>query len=211
MIRINLIQSSEKQVEAKTAARGGLRDRKEFFPLLALVISFAVVGLLYEYWTHQIDTLNRQLVSERQEAARLTAVEAQNRQYESQLSEINRHIDVIQTLEKNRTGPLDLMARLGNAADRVNGVYLTSVTSQNGRLSLQGQSDTVAAVAGFIASLETSGTFGAIELRQVFEDDQGTRVSFKFDLECSYTPPVEMAASALPAPPSGTPGRPPGR
>jgi Tfp pilus assembly protein PilN len=211
MIRINLIQAPQTEAAAKAAAPQGLPDRKEFFPLLALLISFAAVGLLYWGWNHRIASLNQQLAAERQEAVRLGVVEAQNKQYESRLAEINQHINVIRTLQTSRTGPRDFMTLLGDAADRVNGLYLLSVSAQNGRIMIHGQSDNTDAVADFIAALQGIDSFNDVELRQVFEDDQRTRVSFKFDLDCFYKPPVEMAASALPAPPSGGPGRSPGR
>ena len=211
MIRINLIQATERETETKIASQQGLRDRKEFFPLLALVVCFGVVGALYWGWNHRIATLNRQLTAERQEAGRLAAIEAQNKQYESQLAEIDEHINVVRTLQKSRTGPRDFMTVLGDAADRVKGLYLLSVSPQNGRISIHGQSDNADAVANFIAALESIDSFSDVELRRVFEDDQSTRVSFKFDLDCLYKPPVEMAASTLPASPSGSAERPPGR
>lgn len=211
MIRINLIQAPEREAVAKSETSETLQGRKEFFPLLALVICFAVVGLLYWTSSHRIETLNRQLVVEQREASRLAAVEAQNRSYQSQLDEINQHINVIRTLEKNRTGPRDFMTLLGNAANRVNGVYLISVNAQTDHIAIHGQSDSADALAGFIAALKSVGSFSDVELQQFFEDDQNAQVSFKFDLDCFYKPPVEMAASALPAPPSGNTGRPPGR
>lgn len=211
MIRINLIQSPEREALAKSAAPEGLQDRKEFFPLLALVICFAVVGGLYWTSSHRIETLNQQLVAEQREAARLAAIEAQNKRYQSQLAEINQHINVIRTLEKSRTGPRDFMTLLGDAANRVSGVYLITVNAQSDHITIHGQSDNPDALAGFIAALKSVGSFSDVELQQFFEDDQKTTVSFKFDLDCFYKPPVEMAASTLPAPPSVSPGRPPGR
>lgn len=211
MIRINLIQAPEREAIAKSARREGMQERKEFFPLLALIVCFAVVGPLYWVSSHRIETLSQRLMAEQQEAARLAAVEAQNKRYETQLSEIDQHINVIRTLEKSRTGPRDFMTLLGGAADRVSGVYLISVNAQSDHIAIHGQSDNADALANFIAALQSIGSFSDVELQQVFEDDQSTRVSFKFDLDCFYKPPVEMAASTLPAPPSGRSGRPPGR
>lgn len=211
MIRINLIQAPVREKETKTSETASLRDRKELAPLLALVICFGLVGLMYWSASRSITALNRQMAVEKREAAHLAALEAQNKRYQSQLAEINQHITVIQTLEENRTGPRDLMTFLGGAADRVNGLYLLSVDMQKGRLNIHGQSDDADAVANFIAALDAAGSFRDVELRRVFEDDQSNRVSFKFDLDCLYKPPVEVAAAALPASPSGSAVRPPGR
>ncbi|MGH9398067.1 MAG: PilN domain-containing protein [Terriglobia bacterium] len=211
MIRINLIQAPAREMETKASEAASLRERKELYPLLALVVCFGLVGLMYWRSSHSLAVLNRQMTVEKMEASRLAALEAQNKRYQSQLGEIDQHIDVIQTLEKGRTGPRDLMALLGSAAGRVNGLYFLTVDTQKGRLNIHGQSDDADAVANFIAALEDAGSFSDVELRRVFEDDRYTKVSFKFDLDCLYKPPVDAAASTLPAPPSGGSGRPPGR
>ncbi|MGH9450458.1 MAG: PilN domain-containing protein [Terriglobia bacterium] len=211
MIRINLIQAPARETETKTSETASLMGRKELYPVLALVVCFGLVGLMYWSASHGISTLNRQLALEKLEAARLAALEVQNKHYQAQLAEINQHITVIQTLQENRTGPRDLMTLLGGAADRVNGVYLLSVNTQKGRLNIHGQSDNADAVANFIAALDAAGSFRDVALRRVFEDDRSTEVSFKFDLDCLYKPPVEVAASELPASPSASAGRPPGR
>lgn len=211
MIRINLIQAPEKEAVAKSASPEAFQGRKEFYPLVALVVCFAVVGVLYWAANHSIDTLNRQLAVEQREAARLAAIQAQNRQYQAKLDEINQHINVIKTLQKSRTGPRDFMTLLGAAADRVNGVYLISVDAQTDHIAIHGQTDSADALSGFITALKGVGSFSDVELQDFFQDDQNSRVSYKFDLDCFYKPPVEMAASTSPAPPSGEAGRPPGR
>lgn len=210
MIRINLIQSPERESAAKIQAPETAAGRKEIYPLAALVVCFAIVGALYWLANHRISSLNARLVVEQREAARLGAIEAQNKAYQAQLAEINQHINVIKTLEKSRTGPRDFMTLLGDAANRVSGVYLISVAGQSDHITMHGQADNANDLAGFIAALK-SGAFTDVELQQFFEDDQNGRVSYKFDLDCFYKPPVEMAASTAPASPSGAAGRPPGR
>ena len=210
MIRINLIQPVKQEVEPKAReAAPSLAQRKEIYPLASLVICLAVVGLIYWISNYKINQLNSQIAVERQEAARLAGIQAQNVKYQGQLAQINEHIQLIQTLEQSRTGPQALMAQLGNAVNRTNGLYLLSVDASKDRLAIHGQSDHVNAIADFIATLESLQSFNDVQLRQVFEDDQSSRVSFKFDLDCLYRPPVE--APPPPAPPAGLKGRQPGR
>jgi len=210
MIRINLIQPVRQEVEPKASeAAPSLAQRKEVYPLASLAICFGIVGLLYWSANHRITQLNGQIIVERQEAARLAAIQAQNATYQGQLAQINEHIKLIQGLEQNRTGPQQLMAELGNAVNRTNGLYLLSVDASRDRLAIHGQSDYVNAIADFIATLESLQSFNDVQLRQVFEDDQSSRVSFKFDLDCLYRPPVE--APPQPVPPPGFKGRQPGR
>lgn len=211
MIRINLIQTPAAEVEGKAADVAGLRGQKALYPLLALVLCFACVGLFYWVSTRSITTLTRQMQIEQREAARLAALEAQNKNYQAQLEEINQHINVIQELQKQRTGPRDLMTLLGGAADRVNGLYFLSVDTSKGRLKIQGRSDDADALANFITALEGERSFSDVELHSLFEDDRYSQVSFKFDLDCLYKPPVDVAASTAPVPPTGAAERPPGR
>ena len=210
MIRINLIQPVKRETEPKVhAAASSLAQRKEVYPLASLVICCGAVGLLYWSANHRIAQLNAQIATERQEAARLTAIQVQNTMYQGQLTEINDHIQLIHSLEQSRTGPQELMAQLGNAVDRINGLYLLSVDTSRGRLAIHGQSDYVNGIANFVAELQNLPWFNDVQLRQVFEDDQNSRTSFKFDLDCLYTPPVE--APLHPEPPTGIAGRHPGR
>lgn len=211
MIRINLIQTPAAEVEGKSADSTGLRGQKAFYPLLALVVCFACVGLFYWLSTRSITVLTHQMGVERREAARLQALEVQNKSYQAELEEINQHIDVIQELQQRRTGPRNLMALLGGATNRVNGLYLLSVDTSKGRLDIQGRSDNADALANFITALEGESSFSNVELHSLFEDDRYSRVSFKFDLDCLYKPPVDVAASTAPVPPTGAEGRPPGR
>lgn len=210
MIRINLIQPVKQEAEPKAReARPSLVQRKEVYPLASLVICCGLVGLLYWSSNHKITQLNSAIAMERQEAARLAGIQAQDAMYQGQLGQINAHIQLIQTLQQNRTGPQQLMAQLGSAVNKINGLYLLSVDDSKERLAIHGLSDQVNSIADFMAALESLRTFNDVQLRQIFEDDQNSRASFKFDLDCLYRPPVE--APPPPAPPSGSRGRQPGR
>ncbi|MGH9326505.1 MAG: PilN domain-containing protein [Terriglobia bacterium] len=204
MIRINLIQvqSPAGEPAEKVQDERRLAERKEFFPLVSLVASLAVVGFLYWSANHNVTRLNQQIGQARQEAARLAAIEAQNRMYQGQLAQINQHISVIQALQLNRTGPQELMTLLGNAIDRVNGLYLLSVDSSRGRLNIHGLSGQMNTIANFISTLQGIHSFNDVRLEKVVEADQKSRVSFQFDLDCLFEPPT-----AAPGPPSGAPAR----
>ncbi|HET7100834.1 MAG TPA: PilN domain-containing protein [Terriglobia bacterium] len=197
MIRINLIQAPAREAEAKIQEAPAFLQRKEFLPLVSLVVSFGIVGLLYWNANRQIDGLNRQIAAERQEAVRLAAIETQNKNYQNQLAQIKEHITLIQSLQQQRTGPQQLMTLLGNAVDRVSGLYLLSVDAQKARLSIHGQSGRVNAIADFITQLQQIPSFEDIQLRQFFEDDLKTAVNFMFDLDCVYHPRSAAANPAL--------------
>lgn len=214
MIRINLIQPPPSEVEAKIKLRepSGLLQRREFLPIVSLVVCFGIVGLLYWSANRHIAQLNQQLANEQQEAARLAGVQAQNRKLQSQLNEIKEHLAVIQNLQASRTGPQRLMTLLGDAVNRVNGLYLLSVSTEKGRLTIHGQSDHMNGVADFITALQSISSFSDVQLRQIFEDDQKNgAVSFKFDLDCEYQPVSEVSKASAVVIPASAPTRLPGR
>jgi Tfp pilus assembly protein PilN len=211
MIRINLIQASGREGEPKAETKASAGRRNKQYAVISILICFGLTGLLYTAWNRQISSLQGRIAAAKREAARLAVLEAQNRRYEADLAEIQSHISVIESLEKQRRGPQQLMTALGSTVDHVDGLYLLSVKSQNGKLEMQGQADRTAAIADFIGALLSDRSFDRVDLRRVFEDDRNSRVIFKFDLVCLYTPPVELAASMPPVAPAGGTERPPGR
>jgi Tfp pilus assembly protein PilN len=211
VIKINLIEAPAREQNLKVGGLAALRLNNGIYALASLIICFGIISLFYWGWNHEISGLNGKIDAARIEATRLAGIEAQNRRYTDELAQIENHITVIEALEQNRTGPQDLMAKLGNAVGGIRGVYLLSVKPGNGRLEIDGQADYVNAIADFISALQNDPSFQKVELHQVFEDDQNTQVSFKFDLVCLYTPPVETAASVPAVAPTAGSGRPPGR
>jgi Tfp pilus assembly protein PilN len=211
VIKINLIQAPVEQLNLKVGRVRSFELNNGIYALASVVICFGVLSLLYWSWNHEISGLNAKIGAARLDAARLAGIEAQNSKYTNELAQIENHIVVIEALESNRTGPQELMTKLGNAVDGVNGVYLLSVKSGGGQLTIDGQSNHINAIADFISALENDPSFQRVDLQQLFEDDQKSQVSFKFDLVCLYSPPVETAASLSAVAPAAGSGRPPGR
>jgi Tfp pilus assembly protein PilN len=211
MIKINLVQAPAEELPLKAQEPVQASRKNGVYALASVVVCFGIVGLFYWGWNHEIAGLNARIGAARVQAARLSGIEAQNRRYEADLAQIENHVRVIESLETSRTGPQELMTKLGNMVDGISGLYLLSLKSGAGQLAIDGQADRVSAIADFIGVLQSNPSFQKIELHQVFEDDQNNRVNFKFDLVCLYTPPVETAASTFPVAPTGNSRRPPGR
>jgi Tfp pilus assembly protein PilN len=203
MIRINLIQSQVQELPHKMEEVASAGQRNAVYAVASLVVCFVIVGFFHWVWNHEIAGLNQKITVARMEAARLAGIQAENARYEAALAQIESHIAVIEALEGSRTGPQQLMTKLGDKVDGINGLYLLSVKSDGDQLVIDGQSDHINAIAEFISQLQGDRSFQKLDLRQIFEDDLNNTVSFKFDLVCLYTPPVETAASM----PSGSPTR----
>jgi Tfp pilus assembly protein PilN len=211
MIRINLIQPPGHHDAEKQREGGEVTRMIALYALVSAGVCLIVVGGLYGLWSFQINARHREIAAAQAEAIRLTAIEAQNRRLQTELAGIDQHIILIQTLERERTGPQQLMTAIGGLVDRIGGLYLLSVDAKSRQVNINGQADDVPAIADFITALQGSQSFSNVSLREISEADVGNRVSFQFGLECLYKPPVEMAASMELAAPTGATKRPPGR
>ena len=195
MIKINLlglaapkprVKEEEKAVTpAKTALQVGVF-------LGALVVSFGAVGLMYLVWSGSETTLNVELKKQKAEQTRLAAIRQENAKYDRERALLEQRIKAVQMLQTSRVGPTDFMNALGNVVSKTpTDLYFFSVTRQDDRVVIQGQSGSANSVATLMSSLKTSGHFDDVQLRQFFEDDKDNEASYKFNIDCSYKSPSE--------------------
>jgi Tfp pilus assembly protein PilN len=170
----------------------------------ALVVCLAIVGVFYKFWSSQVAELEQDLKRQQDREKELASVRAQNAVYLQHLNELERRINTIQTLQASRVGPVEQMTALGDVANQTSDVYLYTVAPQGERLAVRGQSGSVQSMATFLSALQHSGAFTDVQLRQFYEDDQQSRLTYKFLLDCLYKPPAPAGATAQPAAPAGT-------
>jgi Tfp pilus assembly protein PilN len=194
MIRINLLRPPEAPGVGEAPSGVGLTQREQVqFLVGGLAAALLVAGACYWYWNGQVSKLTNDLAVEKREAARLAAIQAENQRYVQQLREIDTRLRTIQTLQDRRVGPTALLSALGETVNQTPGVYLLTAGAETGRLVIQGQSDSVNAIADFVAALKRAGPFQDVQLRQFFQEDQDNRTSFKFNLDCALVSPGAAA------------------
>jgi Tfp pilus assembly protein PilN len=185
MIKINLLGASPPLGERASGRPVPAVFQAAMF-MGALIVCFAIVGVIYKIWSNQIANLNKRLGQEKVRQSELAAVQAQNEQYQARLVDLQTRIKTIQALQNTRVGPVELMTALGNVVSRVNDVYLFSATPAGDRVELKGQASTVDSMAGFMAGLKKSGSFDDVQLEQFFQDDEKERLNYKFSLSCLF-------------------------
>lgn len=205
MIRINLLGVA-RPVARMAGPSEGVAPEAIIIPGALFVILALVTGFVYWYWTKDIDRLNKELQRQKNEQARLAGIMEQNKRYEQQLNQLQLRKDTIDKLLSSRVGPVQLMHTLGALVDRSNDLFLTSVAPKGDRLAVEGIANSSNAIADFIGALQKSGNFDDVQLRQSYQDNRETRVSFKFTLDCIY----RQSAPASPSVPAGAPGQPAG-
>jgi Tfp pilus assembly protein PilN len=190
MIKINLLGGVKPETKARTTAP--LSKAMQLATILgSLAASFAVVALVYLFWSRSIDRLGIELRKQQAEQARLAAIKQENAKYEHERAILEERIRAIQVLEAGRVGPSEYMNALADAINRTStDLYLSSVGPQGDRVTLKGQAGSANAVAALISALKTSGYFLDVQLRQLYEDDVQSLVSYKFTMDCAHKSPL---------------------
>lgn len=212
MIRINLLGVAPPP-GAKAPGPPTTTARMAVIFGIALLVSFLVVAIFYRIWSTAVNQQKDALKKEQDREAELKTVAAKNQRYQADILELERRTKIMDTLQNSRTGPVDLMSGLGATVNRTNDLYLITVAPSGNRLVVRGQSNSVESIAVFIAALKKQfGPDSDVQLRQYYQDDQGQRLSFKFNIDFTYQqqppPPAQTPApAARPAPAPAAPGR----
>jgi Tfp pilus assembly protein PilN len=207
MIKINLL-GSEKPKPIGPSGGGSPAPKAMQVAIFvgALIICFGIVGVIYKIWSNQIADLEKRQSQEKIRQQELAVVKAQNEKYQQRLNDLETRINTIQALQNSRVGPVELMSALGNIVNRTNDVFLYTLIPAGDRIQLKGQSNTVDSVANFLSFLKNSGSFDAIQLEQLYQDDVKEHLTYKFQLSCQFKQPggaISPTAGGGPVGPSG--------
>jgi Tfp pilus assembly protein PilN len=165
----------------------------------ALIVSFAIVGVIYKVWSNQVAELDQRQKQEKLRQSELAGVKAQNEKYQQRLKDLETRINTIQALQNSRVGPVEMMSALGNVVNRTGDVYLFTLAPAADRILLKGQSGTVDSMANFIGYLKNSGYFQNVQLQQFYQDDQHAHLNYKFMLDCLFKSPTGAVIAPAPA------------
>src|SRR5277367_4435735 len=169
MIRINLLG----QARPKAAKQAIPLDTTVQFLFAAVAVGLALVilGISFYQQKRQLDETQRRIDALKAEKASLQQVKADVDKFESQKSVLQQRIDVIETLQKNRSGAQDMMQMVANTVVRIDSLWLTSLDKKGDSLEIQGVAGSINAVANFITELKKSGYFDQVEIKTAKEND----------------------------------------
>lgn len=188
MIRINLLG----QARPKAAKPTVPLEATVQILLFAAAVAVAVVVLVVVYISQnkQLEVTRGRIRELQAEKASLQQIKADVDKFESQKAVLQQRIDVIETLQKNRTGAQDLLQMVANTVVRVDSLWLTSVTRTGDSLDIEGEAGSINAVANFITELKRSGYFTNVEIKEAKEDDLRPAVeTYGFSMSVSIAPP----------------------
>jgi Tfp pilus assembly protein PilN len=192
MIRINLLATAKPKKGKK----------RRFFalpqlttegpsPLIAGLAILVVVGAgLYLYLlrlqsTH--DKLQSQIAEAGKSIAAMSKVKQAYLEHQKDYDAFKRRFDVIDQLRASQTGPVPLLATLGDTVNKTDGVWLLTMRDDGPSVALEGVALGPDQVANLMTNLRASGYFKNVELRDTAQEDSQKLQTFSFSLMCEKT------------------------
>jgi len=191
MIRINLIDSakSKNKRAGGTSAVPMMEVGDVGSPRTKVLVVVAVAGLLnFGYWyrlDHQSKKIAAQMTIAEQKNRELSDVKARYMERQKEADAYKRRVDVIDGLRANQTGPVNLLAMMGETVNNTEAVWLSKLEDAGTSVNLEGTALSTDAVANLIANLQKTGYFKNVEIKETFQDDTVKDMqAFQFTLTC---------------------------
>jgi Tfp pilus assembly protein PilN len=191
MIKINLLETAKGKgkrggasVSMPTMEMGDMGSPK--LKVLVVVVLAGLFNLGYWYrLDHQSQAIARQMKSAEQKNRELADVKAKFMDRQNQANAYKRRVDVIDGLRANQTGPVNLLAMLGETVNNTEAVWLSSMDDTGPTVKLQGTALSTDAVANLIANLQKTGFFKSVEIDETYQDESIKDMqAFQFTLNC---------------------------
>jgi type IV pilus assembly protein PilN len=94
-------------------------------------------------------------------------------------------VDVIDQLRSNQTGPVNLLAMVGETVNNTEAVWLNNMKDQGTSVDIEGMALSSDAVANLISNLQKTGYFRNVEIKESIQDDSVKDMqAFTFTLTC---------------------------
>jgi type IV pilus assembly protein PilN len=190
MIRINLLGSPKPKGKKGPAFNmpsfevGNLGG-----PMIQVAAVLLIAGALNAGYWYQLDREKksievRALVAE-QKNRELAAVKVRYLERQRQAEAYKHRVDVIDQLRANQSGPVSLLAMIGDTVNSTEAVWLNSMQDQGASVAIDGTALSSDAVANLISNLQKTGFFRNIEIKESYQDDGVKDMqAFQFTLTC---------------------------
>jgi Tfp pilus assembly protein PilN len=193
MIKINLLESSKgknKRGGSNAPSMPTMEMGDMGSPKLKVLVVLLLAGLLnFGYW-YRLDRQGKAIATQMQAAEKqnreLSDVKARYMERQTQANNYKRRVDVIEQLHSaGQTGPVNLLAMLGETVNGTEAVWLKSMDDTGPTVSLEGTALSADAVANLIANLQKTGFFKTVEIKETFQDETIKDMqAFQFTLTC---------------------------
>jgi Tfp pilus assembly protein PilN len=192
MIKINLLENS-KGKNKRGGGGGPSMPSMEMgdmgSPKLKILVVLVVAGLFNLGYWYRLDHQGKAIAAHMKEAEKknreLADVKTKFLERQTQADNYKRRVDVIDGLRSNQTGPVNLLAMLGETVNNTEAVWLNKMDDQGPNVNLEGTALSTDAVANLIANLQKTGFFRTVEIKETYQDEQIKDMqAFQFTLTC---------------------------
>jgi Tfp pilus assembly protein PilN len=191
MIKINLLEINKGKGKRASAApsmpsieMGDMGSPK--LKILAIIVIVGLANLGYWYrLDHETQAIAAKMKVADQKNRELADVKARFLERQTQATAYQRRVDVIKQLHEGQTGPVNLMAMLGETVNNTEAIWLNKMDDTGPSINLEGTALSTDAVANLIANLQKTGYFKTVEIKETFQDETIKDMqAFQFTLTC---------------------------
>lgn len=204
MIRINLYQGGQKAKKGRRAASPpvNIGDTAIGVFLLLSIVAVVVLTAAANYWYYsKLNSKTAEIQADKarveQEFRRLSQVKLSYQERERQKELYKKHVDVIDQLRANQSGPVKLLSMLAQTVNKSDDIWLNTMHDDQtaGTIGLKGSALSVHAIADLMRNIQDTGFFKSVDLRSA-EQDAGVKdlQVFNFELVCAKQPAQPPAA-----------------
>ena len=194
MIKINLLgqarpKAQRSAVPLEAAFQLGML-------LLALGAALGALGLDWWLTSRKIDQTQKSIDNLKRQKAELDQIKQEVDAFEKQKQLLQQRINVIEQLQRNRTGGQELLDAVANTVGRTETLWLTSLSRKGDTLSIIGTAGSINAVAEYITQLKRSGYFQQIEIKETHQNGDQAVQLFDFTINANFAPPQSIPTAA---------------
>lgn len=152
MIRINLL--GVERSRAKKAIAFDIGQRLTLASSLILVVAALAIGWWYWSLDQASSRLDADIVSARQESARLQSLLAEVQQFEQQRARLRERVALIEQLRSGQSIPVQLLDHVSRSLPDM--LWLTLMQQEGNQVTIEGRSTTLIALSDFVGNLGSS-------------------------------------------------------
>ena len=193
MIRINLLGAPKPK-----GKRGSAVSMPTFevgdagSPKLKVLVGVLIVAVINLGYWYQLDkkkqAIAKQMAVAEQRNRELADVKARYMERQRQADSYKRRVDVIDQLRANQSGPVNLLAMIGETVNNTEAIWLNNVKDQGSSVDIEGMALSSDAVANLISNLQKTGFFKTVEIKENVQDETVKDMqAFIFTLTCEKT------------------------
>src|ERR1700751_636152 len=190
MIRINLLEAPKpKNKRSAMPSMPTMEVGDVGSPRLKVLVVFGLAAAFNLYtWYHldaQKKTIAQNMGQAEQKNRELADVKARYMARQHEAENYKRRVDVIDQLRSGQTGPVNLLAMIGETVNNTEAIWLNNMKDQGSSVDIEGMALSSDAVANLISNLQKTGYFRNIEIKESFQDETVKDMqAFQFTLTC---------------------------